>query len=243
MLVERTSFLNVVWELQRKEQLPQMPPPATEVATIPLKAGAFIEDLDSPAGKIWSEMLETASQQEGYQRAYYGRELEDPRVVQLLVDWDSYEAHERFMKSPSYGPFYEHLLPIFDGDVTMVHVNFEPHPPTAAVVNPTAPVTEVLTAYLAEKDEAYAARSREFAGILLSHDAVKGVSTGWTVEDVTHPSLGDGKRGYAYVSVLAWESKEKHVAFRESQVFKDNINLVREGLNGVAFHHTTFVQK
>ena len=221
-----------------------MSPPATELATIPLKAGASIEDPDTPAGKIWAEMLETASQQEGYQRAYYGRELEDPHLVQLLVDWDTFESHEKFMKSPAYGPFLEHLAQVFDGDPTVHHVNFEPHPPSAAVGNSTAPITEVLTVYLSEKDEAYAANSKKFGSILLSHaDACKGVSTGWLIENVTHPSLGDGKKGYAYVSVLAWESKEAHFAFRETQVFKDNINMVREGAKGVEIHHTAFVQK
>lgn len=44
--------------------------PATEIATIPLSAGADIKDPWSPAGKVWQSTLDTVSQQEGFQRAY-----------------------------------------------------------------------------------------------------------------------------------------------------------------------------
>ena len=44
--------------------------PATEIATIPLSAGADIEDPSSSAGKVWQSTLDTVSQQDGYQRAY-----------------------------------------------------------------------------------------------------------------------------------------------------------------------------
>ena len=59
--------------------------PATELATIPLVSGATIEDADSPAGKIWQSTLGTVSQQEGYQRSYWGREVENPSVLQLFI--------------------------------------------------------------------------------------------------------------------------------------------------------------
>lgn len=59
--------------------------PATEIATLPLAAGATIEDPNSSAGKVWQSTLDTVSAQDGYQRAYYGREVENPSVVQLLV--------------------------------------------------------------------------------------------------------------------------------------------------------------
>ena len=59
--------------------------PATELATIPLVSGATIEDPNSPAGKIWQSTLDTVSQQEGFQRSYWGREVENPSVLQLFV--------------------------------------------------------------------------------------------------------------------------------------------------------------
>lgn len=59
--------------------------PATELATIPLASGAAIEDSNSPAGKVWQSTLDTVSQQDGYQRIYYGREVENPSVLQLFI--------------------------------------------------------------------------------------------------------------------------------------------------------------
>lgn len=59
--------------------------PATELATIPLVAGATIEDANSPAGKVWQSTLDTVSAQDGYQKAYYGREVENPSVLQFFV--------------------------------------------------------------------------------------------------------------------------------------------------------------
>ena len=59
--------------------------PATEIATMPLIAGAAIEDPDSSAGKVWQSTLDTVSAQDGFQRAYYGREVENQSVLQLLI--------------------------------------------------------------------------------------------------------------------------------------------------------------
>lgn len=62
-----------------------MAAPATEIATLPLSSGANIEDPSSAAAKVWQATLDTVSQQDGFQRAYYGREVENQSVVQLLI--------------------------------------------------------------------------------------------------------------------------------------------------------------
>ncbi len=59
--------------------------PATEIATIPLITGAAIEDPSSPAGKVMQATIDTVSQQDGFQRALWGREVENPSVLQLLI--------------------------------------------------------------------------------------------------------------------------------------------------------------
>lgn len=59
--------------------------PATEIAIMPLKAGATIEDPSSHAGQIFHSMLTNVSQQEGYQRAFWGRRIENESEVQILV--------------------------------------------------------------------------------------------------------------------------------------------------------------
>lgn len=62
-----------------------MTQPVTEIVRIPLLAGATIEDANSPAGKIMSETLATLAQQEHYQRAYLGRQVENSSIVQLYI--------------------------------------------------------------------------------------------------------------------------------------------------------------
>ncbi|KAL9131655.1 MAG: hypothetical protein Q9217_000466 [Psora testacea] len=219
--------------------------PVTELATIPLQSGATIEDPDSPAGKIWTATLDTVSQQPGYQRAYYGREIENPALLQLFVDWDSYDAHQDFIKSRIYEPFVKHLMSIVDGEVEMRHASLEPHPPSPAVSGTRSPVTEVLTAYVEKKDEGVAENFGQLGQVVLSKaDGSKAISAGWVIEEVQHDNFGQGKKGNAYVMLIGWESKEKHMAFRETQDFKDNVHLVRGGeVKGMEVHHTSFTEK
>jgi uncharacterized alpha-E superfamily protein len=62
-----------------------MPSPVTEVATITFKPGADLSSPSTPAAKAWSETLSTVSQQDGYQRAYWGHQLENPNIILLLI--------------------------------------------------------------------------------------------------------------------------------------------------------------
>ena len=62
-----------------------MAPPATEIAFLPLTAGANIEDSSTAAGKIWRDTLDTVSQQDGFQRAYYGRQVENQSMLDFFV--------------------------------------------------------------------------------------------------------------------------------------------------------------
>lgn len=211
--------------------------PATELATIPLVSGATIEDADSPAGKIWHTTLDTVSQQEGFQRCYWGREVENPSVLQLFVDWDSLDAHKKFIASPIYEAFGKHLMTIVDGPLTMLHANLTPHPATAAL-GTASPVTEVLTVYVEKEENDFVTKINQLAKVISENaDGYKGVAGGWVIEDVEYK----GKKGKAYVVTLGWESVEAHMAFRETAAFKENIHLIRDGPLGMELHHTEFV--
>ena len=59
--------------------------PATEIATLPLVAGAQIEDPSSPAGTVWKSTIDTILAADGVQRAYWGRQVENPTVIDLLI--------------------------------------------------------------------------------------------------------------------------------------------------------------
>lgn len=39
-------------------------------------------------------------------------------------------------------------------------------------------------------------------------------------------------KGKAVVLVIGWESKEAHLAFRETDTFKENIHFLRQGMGG-----------
>ena len=218
------------------------PTPATEIATLPLQAGATIEDPETPAGKIWSATLDTVSQQDGFQRCYYGRHVEAQTSLDLFVDWDSFEHHQTFTKSPVYGPFEKNLSSILDGSVIMRHATLDPHPPSNAVGNTSAPVTEVLYAYLDGRDETYESNAKKFGEILVSKsDACKGVSTGWVRELLAAPNVDASDKKDVFILLVGWESKEKHMEFRGSKDFQDNIHLIRKGT--LDMHHTSFNEK
>ncbi|KAL6714538.1 hypothetical protein ACLMJK_007963 [Lecanora helva] len=218
--------------------------PATEIATLPLASGADIEDSNSPAGKVWQSTLDTVSDQPGFQRAYYGRQIENSSVLQLLVDWDSVEAHQNFIKSPIYGPFGKNVMSILDGSLTMLHAHFDPHPPSAAASSTNSGVTEILTAYLTSQDTQFEENAKKLIGILKEQaEGFMAASSGWVVEDVEDESFGAGKKGKAYVAVIGWESLKAHKKLRDSQCFRDNIHLLREGPVKTEMHHTRFVEK
>ena len=71
---------------------------ATEIAIFQLKEGKSPEDANSAAGQVLKDTLNTLTEQKGFQRAYFGTELENPNTFRLFVDWDSVDAHIGFTK-------------------------------------------------------------------------------------------------------------------------------------------------
>ena len=72
---------------------------ATEIAIFPLKEGKRPDDANSQPGQVLKETLNTLTEQKGFQRAYWGREVENPDTFRLFVDWDTVEDHIAFKKS------------------------------------------------------------------------------------------------------------------------------------------------
>ncbi len=107
--------------------------PTTEIARIPLKAGSEIGDPKNHASGTLNGLLNTISQQDGFQQQYFGMEMENPNTLQLLIgmllalfnrltetadtciDWESKQKHEEFMASDQYKPFSEGFGTIMDG--------------------------------------------------------------------------------------------------------------------------------
>ncbi|KAL8951333.1 MAG: hypothetical protein Q9222_002698 [Ikaeria aurantiellina] len=218
--------------------------PVTEMATIPLAAGAEVENLDSAAGKVLSDTFETLRQQEGFQRVKYGRQVENPSILQVFIDWDSIDFHKKFEAQPYYGPFCKHLLSIIDGDMDICHAHFSPHPPSAAVGGLSA-VTELVSHYFAadmsESDQtSFSDDVKKFAKVLESKaEGFKGFAGGWVVEDITYKEV-EGKTKM-WQSCIGWESIDAHMRFRETQAFKDNVDLLRpESRKASTIHHRNY---
>jgi len=72
---------------------------ATEIAIFPLKDGKVPDDANSASGQILKDTLSTLTEQKGFQRAHWGRELENGNMFRLFVDWDSVDAHVEFTKA------------------------------------------------------------------------------------------------------------------------------------------------
>ena len=69
---------------------------------------------------------------------------------------------------------------------------------------------------------------------------VKGVSFGWGVEN-DFPVRGgeEGQKGSLLTALIGWPSVDAHMKFRETDVFKDNVGLIRslEGLVKLTMFH------
>ncbi|KAI4285260.1 MAG: hypothetical protein L6R38_000797 [Xanthoria sp. 2 TBL-2021] len=221
---------------------------ATEIATIPLQPGVDLEDPNFAAGKVLENTFSVLREQDGYQRAYHGRQVENPNIWQLLVDWDSVEAHKKFMTQPYYEPFVKRLMSIIDDDVqSLLHAHLTPHPPSAAVSGTTCPVTEMITHYFSadiskSEQSSFESGMKEFSQCLEEKaEGFKGFAGGWVVEEVEHEGV-EGK-AKLWLSCAGWQSVEAHMAFRETKDFKDNVHLIRPDFKkAMTVHHTKFTE-
>jgi hypothetical protein len=75
-------------------------------------------------------------------------------------------------------------------------------------------------------------------------DGFVGAAYGESIEEgvVKHSEQGQEVEGTGKVVVgfLGWESKEKHLAFREMELFKENIGLLRGNNRGAEVFHVKF---
>ncbi|KAI4244952.1 MAG: hypothetical protein LQ352_006674 [Teloschistes flavicans] len=215
-----------------------MAQPVTEIVRIPLQAGANIEDANSPAGKIMSDTLTILAQQEHYQRAYHGRQLENPSIVQLYIDWDSLDGHKQFMNQSYYPPFVKHLKSIVDGDLAVQHASLSPHPPAVALTSITK-VTEVVEHYfpadISESDRSsFETNLKEFTKILENKaEGCTGFAGGWVIEELEHEEVeGKAKKEYCppidsalfYALIYDYDLSD-HVSFSEA---RKTLDLLRE---------------
>lgn len=210
--------------------------PVTEIALLPLKTGDYPDDTTSRTGQVWQDTLSTVLDQDGAQRCYWAREVENPDMLRLFVDWDSLDHHKKFIASEVYKPFVDHLMSILDGEPTLYHASMTPHPPSSALSDTTSPATEVITIYLPSTYSADEQATFEdgikklIACVEENADGYTGSAGGWVIEERPLPKNASEK-AKVYVAAIGWKSVEAHMAFRNTQPFKDNIHHLRGAKN------------
>ncbi|CAG8974557.1 hypothetical protein HYALB_00005830 [Hymenoscyphus albidus] len=205
----------------------------TEIAYLTLKPGVDISG-STDAAKAWQEGLSVVKKQEGYQRSYYGRAMESPDLLLWFIDWDSYEAHINFTKSAVYESFANNLSALMEG-VHLHHVGLKPFPPT---VLSKAPVIEFAT-FLDTKPQ-FLDNVGKFMNAVGIPEKCYGGAWGECVETDVGKHEDGSVKGKAVVLVIGWESKEAHMQFRETELFKETLGLLREGTGGVEMFHVPF---
>ncbi|KAH7364654.1 hypothetical protein BKA65DRAFT_447702 [Rhexocercosporidium sp. MPI-PUGE-AT-0058] len=210
-----------------------MATPVTEIAYITLKPNIDISD-SSDAANSWKEGLAIIAKQEGYQGSSYGRATESPGLLMWFIDWDSHGSHIKFTKAPAYSGFKDCVISIMES-VHYHHVAFTPFPPKILT---SAPVIEFVT-FLDTKPH-FMDNVSKFMKAIGMPEKCYGGAWGESVEADVGKHVDGSVKGKAVVLVIGWESKEAHMAFRETEVFEKSIGLLREGMGGVEMFHVPF---
>ncbi|KIW69968.1 hypothetical protein PV04_02280 [Phialophora macrospora] len=185
----------------------------------------------------------------------------DPTKLWAFFDFDSVEQHEKFANGPGRDAVKD-LPKILTHSELSGHVVLEPFPPLVLL----APVTEVMLAYFpsdisrASKDAA-SAQFQRFVDVALSQcKQVRGVGSGWGVEtnfpirtvvmgakgDEGGPEAetelqGGRRKGALFTAFIGWPSVGAHMAFRKTELFRENVHLITdmEGVVSLAMFHVS----
>ncbi|KAK0642426.1 hypothetical protein DIS24_g9038 [Lasiodiplodia hormozganensis] len=224
--------------------------PATENAILPLKPDIDITTGD--AAKTWRSTLDTILAQPGLQRIAWGQWRENPHNLQMLIDWDAVSSHQAFIQSPSYEPFLTNISTLLASPPQLTHQSFPTTTTTTSsssspleAVTTAAPVTELVSFYVpATYNTAdFVGPWDEFARVAAENaQGIVGSAGAWAEEDdVEHASLKDvGGKGRVFLALIGWESVDAHMAYRETQAFKDSIVKLRALVSGIEMHHVEF---
>jgi hypothetical protein len=119
------------------------------------------------------------------------------------------------------------------------HVDFEPAGALAKAFS--APVTEVATFYCDfEPISDWLSNASKAAKRLEEQPASAGYLG--SSYGITHEVLEyKGVKGKAAVIAIGWTNKEAHMAFRETQTFRDSIGLLKGEAKAIEMHHVVMV--
>ncbi|KAJ4384658.1 hypothetical protein N0V86_000259 [Didymella sp. IMI 355093] len=214
--------------------------PVTEIAYVPIKEDYNVESGEGRS--IWDATLKTIASQKGFKRLFWGKQIENPAIMQMAIDWESLDAHKAFVASESYGPFLDKMAPILDGSPHLFHVKL-PEPSQESGTPPfDAPVTECISLYFDSSiDEA--SYDKSFSTFVTEAGKVQGSGAtgllgGWGVE--THKVDGEGDEKKFFGAFIGWPSVDSHMEFRKKDDFPKVVAHLRGGAAKVKMHHVAF---
>ncbi|KAH8815010.1 hypothetical protein F5884DRAFT_160085 [Xylogone sp. PMI_703] len=206
---------------------------ATEICFIKLKQEINIEE--GEAAKAWEEGRKIISTTKGSIDSSWGLQYENPKILVWFISWESVDDHIRFTESEAYRPFKE-IMEKFMEDAYFYHILpvSLPH----SILN-TAPCTEI--AVFCEISSNYSDKIKEFGDALANSKfpGFYGYSYGLTHEKVSKAFDDDAEKKEGALLLIGWESRERHSEFRETELFKEKVPLLREG-KAVEMFHVSF---
>jgi hypothetical protein len=155
----------------------------------------------------------------------------------LLIEWNELGDHERFQASESYPSLIEKVFGLTTKDsLTLNHIHATPG---LNVVTDRAPVVEMLLIYVSASanDEVPGTLTRFLDIFVKNATGFVATSHGWVVEELHKEGVDEKLKGY-FVAI-GWESVDAHMAYRDTEPFKENIPMVRalaKGLRVVSRH-------
>ncbi|CAG9939542.1 unnamed protein product [Clonostachys rosea f. rosea IK726] len=208
--------------------------PTTELAYITVKEGLERDALDksTPAGQAFAYMVDMVVKAPGARRVHWGPSVENPRQIWILVAWDNIQDHLNYRETETLAEVTRRLSPHVDipAGYQICHVN----PPVTHPFNISGcRVVEILSLCFPSDLEAATKKVVEKNFDLFIEKAItpaglcRGHSQGWTVETNVELQGEPGSSFYIYVATLAWETVEQHQENRELDVFKKNVQLLR----------------
>ncbi|KAF2623314.1 hypothetical protein BU25DRAFT_425074 [Macroventuria anomochaeta] len=204
--------------------------PIVEVGMMGVRPNKTPMDPSTADGKILSDAWKAVIQAPGGpQRVFWGLEEEDRGRIWGWFDWESVEEHEAFAKSVG-GEATKRFVEVFTPGFTK-----HAHVDTSVL---KAPVTEVMLASFPpditqDAKDAVAGQFQTFKEKALDQcKDVRTVSSGWGLEiDFPVRNSPNGEKGTLFFALIGWGSVDEHMAFRETEAFKENVGLIT-GMEG-----------
>lgn len=205
----------------------------TEIVILKLKDSAETLEGNGKGTATWQDIIDEILSQDGAQRLYWGKAIEDASMVRLFVEWNSIDHHKKFEGSEAYKPFVKKVMTVFSEITLMAHSNLKPLQHTTRDVF-TSPASELLSVFFsaeyttAQRDKFEAGMHQFLKNIEGKAKGSRAAAAGWGVEDdITNLKI-PGLKGRAFFLFIGWDKVEDHLQFRGTDAYKENIHFIRD---------------